>query len=227
MLYSRRHFRLLASRSWRCWVGWYEFYDPSRTVQICSHVVHSKKRIRNILTRNGCYPIASEMNIYVSIFRRHRLLLCNPREHIELVYQVLNVSRMAGIFLKLKNGSFITNTINYLGHVIKLRMMEIAYHTWIQSNQLKPSTNITVLRSFLGPPNVFLHSSTAEAQTKEILGNEIRRIDCRRGGCDKESSKPLNLTGSTGATVTSRSLYARYERAQLSRWMCAAPRATP
>lgn len=65
------------------------------------------------------------------------------RNQINHVKQVLSILKDAGVTLKLMKCNFFTETIDYLGHVIRLRRLEIATHTTAAIKKLKLPTNIT------------------------------------------------------------------------------------
>lgn len=78
-----------------------------------------------------------------------------PQEHIGHVRKVLTLLHDAGVTLQLKKCKFFTETINYLGHVIRPRRLDISSHTTDAIRGLKALTSLTELRSFLGLCNVF------------------------------------------------------------------------
>lgn len=72
-----------------------------------------------------------------------------PNERIDQVRQVLTLLRNAGVTLKLRKCEFFTNSIDFLGHVIRPGQLEVSSHTVDVIRDLKPPTNFTELRSFL------------------------------------------------------------------------------
>lgn len=79
--------------------------------------------------------------------------------------KVLTPLQQAMITLKLKKCFSHINTIDYHGHLILPRNLEVASHTTEAIQKLKQPRNLTELRSFLGVyndlkrfvPNLFLH----------------------------------------------------------------------
>lgn len=61
----------------------------------------------------------------------------------------------ADVTLRLKKSKFFTESIDYLGHMILPRSLEIASHTTDTIRGLQPSTNVPDLRSFLRLKTVF------------------------------------------------------------------------
>lgn len=62
---------------------------------------------------------------------------------------VLTLLREAGVVLKLKKFALFTNSVDYLGHVIRSGLLEIANHTTVAVGELKVPKTVTELRSFL------------------------------------------------------------------------------
>lgn len=71
-------------------------------------------------------------------------------EDIHHVKQVLTLLQMAGVTLKLERFRFLTNTINYFGHIFLQRRLEFSLHATDAIKQLKESRNVTKLRPLLG-----------------------------------------------------------------------------
>lgn len=77
-----------------------------------------------------------------------------PEKHIYHVQHVLTLLNNARATLKLKKCKFFTDTIDYLGHVIRPRRLEIASHKTDTIRGFQPPTLITELRSFLRTPQL-------------------------------------------------------------------------
>lgn len=93
------------------------------------NTVQFEKHTRNIPTRNGFDPVATEMKVCVRIPRRNRCILGLPkREHCARALVVELVKKSRGE-TKLKKCRIFTNTIDDLGHVIRPRKSEIVSHT--------------------------------------------------------------------------------------------------
>lgn len=76
-------------------------------------------------------------------------------EQIDHVKHVLPLLRHAGVILKLKKCKFLTETIDYMGHVTCPRRLKNASHTTDAIERLKGRRNITELKSFLNLFNAF------------------------------------------------------------------------
>lgn len=75
-------------------------------------------------------------------------------EPISHVKQVVLILQKTEVTLKLKIVASFTNTIDYLGHVLKPRRPENYFHITVAMNQLKEPCNVSELRSFLRLDNV-------------------------------------------------------------------------
>lgn len=83
------------------------------------------------------------------------VLSVTPEEHIDHAKLVLIVLQDAGVTFKLKKCKVITDTTEYLGHVISTRRLEIATHTTHTIPALQRHASVTELRSFFGLYYVF------------------------------------------------------------------------
>lgn len=72
--------------------------------------------------------------------------------HVRKVFALLD---NAGVTLKLKNFRFSTNTVDYLGHIITPRRLDIALHRTVAVCGIKEPASLTLRRSFLGLCNIF------------------------------------------------------------------------
>lgn len=77
------------------------------------------------------------------------------QQHINHVLKVLSQLHNAGATLKLKMCKFFRSTTNYLGHGIRQRRLELASHMMDAICGLRPPSNLTELRPFLGLRNTF------------------------------------------------------------------------
>lgn len=98
-----------------------------------------------------------------------------PEEHIDHVRHVLTLLNNAGVTLKLKKFTFFMDTIDYLGHVIRLKRLEIANHTAEAIHGLRPPTSLTELRSFLGLFNVSRRFVPKFARLAAPLNKRLRK----------------------------------------------------
>ena len=76
-------------------------------------------------------------------------------EHLRYVDEVLEILRQGGMSLKLKKCHFFTNSVNYLGHVIRPCTLELSEKNIVAIRAAVPPKNQTQLRSFLGLCNVY------------------------------------------------------------------------
>lgn len=76
-------------------------------------------------------------------------------QHLTDVDNVLTVLSRAGVSLKFEKFSFFTDTVRYLGHIIRPGALEIDDAHVSSLRQAKPPKTLTDLRSFLGFVNVY------------------------------------------------------------------------
>lgn len=91
-------------------------------------------------------------------------------------WKVPTHSNNAGVTLKLKNCHFFTETIDYLGHVIHSRRPKIASHSTDTIRGLQELTDITTLRSFLGPSCAFRQFILIFERLAAPLNKKLRKI---------------------------------------------------
>lgn len=68
-----------------------------------------------------------------------------PQKHIGHVCKILTLLRDAGVSPKLKKCKFFTEIIDYVGHIICLRRLEVSSHTTDTIRGLIAPTNLTEL----------------------------------------------------------------------------------
>lgn len=78
------------------------------------------------------------------------LFLRSPTEHIASARKILLFPNNAEVRLRLKKCRFLTVSIDYLGHMVRLMLLEIASYTTDTIRELKATTNMTLLRSVFG-----------------------------------------------------------------------------
>lgn len=83
------------------------------------------------------------------------VFLKNSNNKMAHLQQVLALLRDVGFTLKLKNCSFFSAFIDYLGHVIRQGRLGLSEVTSISVRKLKDPTIMTGLIPFLGLCNVF------------------------------------------------------------------------
>ena len=76
-------------------------------------------------------------------------------EHLKHVNEILDTLRKAGLSLKLKKCRFFTTTVDYLGHVIRPGLLEVATKNQEAIRKMNPPCTQTQVRSFLGMCNVY------------------------------------------------------------------------
>ena len=79
----------------------------------------------------------------------------SAEEHLKHVEQVLSVLRTAGLSLKLSKCNFFTDTVDYLGHVIRPGLLQVATKNTEAIKGFQHPKTQTNLRSFLGMCNVY------------------------------------------------------------------------
>lgn len=141
--------------------------------------------------------------------------------HTEQIRQMLNRLGNARAKLDQKKTPFLD--WEYLGHLIKPRMIENASCKADATIKLKRSTNQTKLRQLPGRCIFFRwfvpefeRISTAKQETKERQSERVPRIYCRRDSCNEGASNLFNVTVSTGGCLCRRSHHIRYRRVQRS-----------
>ena len=76
-------------------------------------------------------------------------------EHLRHVDEVLEILRQAGMSLRLRKCHFFTNSVNYLGHVIRPGTLEVSEKNIVAIRAATPPKNQTQPRYFLGLCNVY------------------------------------------------------------------------
>lgn len=99
---------------------------------------------------NGRYAFVRAIAVCFCVLRRQRDFFGNPVKAHRQVRKVLTLLRIAGATPRLKTCKFFTETVDYLGNVIRQRRFENSSHTTDAIRRLNASTNLTELRSFLG-----------------------------------------------------------------------------
>lgn len=88
-------------------------------------------------------------------FDKTEIIFRSPQEHISLIRNLVTLLRSARVTLKEKKCWLFTNTVEYLGHVIRPSYLEIAESTKKPSVDYKTPTNFTENQSFLELCNIF------------------------------------------------------------------------
>ncbi|CAN8069905.1 unnamed protein product [Agarophyton chilense] len=83
------------------------------------------------------------------------VFLDNLDKHLTHVRDIMTTLRDAGVSLKLKKSDFFTNTVKYLGHVIRPGRVAIEETRVKSLKEAKEPRTQTELRSFLGLANVY------------------------------------------------------------------------
>ncbi len=77
------------------------------------------------------------------------------KQHVAHLDHILGLLRAAGVSLKLKKSDFFTQSVNYLGHVIRPGRISLAEKNTQALSEFKHPSAQTELRSFLGICNVY------------------------------------------------------------------------
>lgn len=112
------------------------------------------------------------------------VVICNktPDQHIDHVWKVLLLQYNAGPTLKLKKCSFFTDTMEYVGNVVRLCCFELASHTADTIRGLEPTASLTKLRSF------WAYATSSDNLTQTLGKPHLRWTNNWR----KNSHKQLN-----------------------------------
>lgn len=95
-------------------------------------------------------------------------------QHIDRVQNFLSLLHCTAATFKLKKCEFYTDSIDFLGHVIHLRRLELASQTTNAICELQPSTNLTELRKILCFFNVFQRFVSSFAQIVAQLNQHLK-----------------------------------------------------
>lgn len=99
----------------------------------------------------------------------------SPQAHIGHVHNKLKLLYSAGETFKLKKSQFLTEKINYLGHIIRFRGLEIASYTKNAINGLQPPANPTERHSFPRLCNAFKRFVQNFARMAAPLNAKLRK----------------------------------------------------
>lgn len=101
------------------------------------------------------------------------LSLCS-KEHVDHIKQVLTLLRDARATLKLKKCSSLSETINFLGSIIRSTRLEISSHTTVAVKRLKVPRNVIDLKMVLGICSVFKRFLQNFARIASQLNNKLK-----------------------------------------------------
>lgn len=122
---------------------------------------------------SSCHQLIDSSSWYISITlsisHAHHVITLNICAES---YQFL---REARVTLKLNTFHILTNTIDYLSHVIRPRQIAIVTHKMEAIKRLKPSTNIIKLCKFLRPRNVSHHFLSIFEGIAASLNRKLRK----------------------------------------------------
>lgn len=99
---------------------------------------------------------------------------CVAAEKIDIVKNVLKLVRNAEDILKLKKRIFFNEAIDYMGHVIFPRCLEIALLTTDYMKKHKASRIVTELKSLLSFCNVSRRLVPSWKENESLLNNNLR-----------------------------------------------------
>lgn len=115
------------------------------------------------------------MTVQINIPRHHRLVRALPERancasttSAELIKDCRSDSEV-------EKCSFLSNTIDYFGHSLRARRLQIARDTTKAFKRLKPRTNFTNPRSLYGLCNVFRRFVSIFARLAEPLNWKLRK----------------------------------------------------
>lgn len=99
----------------------------------------------------------------------------STQKHISHIRHVLTLFRNAVVILMLKICEFFTETIAYLGHIIRLRHLQMASHITNDISGWQAPANLTKLWSFLRFCNVFRQFIPNFSRIAASLSAELRK----------------------------------------------------
>lgn len=101
--------------------------------------------------------------------------MSSPCNQNRLLNKVLALLQHAEAALNVKKCNFSAKTIDYLGHGIRPRCLQIATHTASTTKELNLSTNVSVFRSFYGLQNNFCSFISSFVRIATSLNNKLKK----------------------------------------------------
>ena len=95
--------------------------------------------------------------------------------HLDHVEQILTVLHNAGVSLKLKKCNFFTDTVKYLGHIVRPGTLEVDLATVTALKQATYPKTQTEMRSFLGLCNVYRRFVPQYSKVSGPLNDLLRK----------------------------------------------------
>lgn len=92
---------------------------------------------------------------------------------------VLRLLKDVGVTLKLQKRAFFTNKVDYSGHIIRLGRLGVDSHTAEAICELKTTTTVTDLRSFLGLCNVLKRSVPNFVRIVSLLSRHLKKTQAK------------------------------------------------
>lgn len=100
-------------------------------------------------------------------------------EHIKHTGVVSRLFKDAGVALKVPNSAFLTNKVDYLGHVIWSGRLIVASHSSDAVRERKTPYTVTELQSFVGLCNVFKRSVLNFASIASPLSGSLKKTQAK------------------------------------------------
>lgn len=156
-------------------MGQNRFFLPSRTLLVYQHAVWVTQRPWHIPAYNGRYSPHLSIAICPCIFSEQCDLFQITIQKLVHVCKVLMFLRNARVTIKVEKCQFFTKTIEFLEHVIRPRLLEIAWNTTNTISELQQPANLTELQTFLELCTVFRRLAPNFADMAAHLNTKLQK----------------------------------------------------
>lgn len=125
-----------------------------RFTSLHSHALWITKCLKLNQMYYGRHPVKRQIAIRACLIVQHRACSKTPEQHVIHVINVFSLQYNARATRRLRNCSFTTPTIDYLGHAICPRRLELASHTENAFHGHTHANSLIKVRFLLGFCNV-------------------------------------------------------------------------